>query len=224
LGVKISRKSLQKSVRYLAVGALILLVLTVVAANTGMIPEGLLIPVLTVVVLGFFLSVAAYAGSFVIVAMQNVADLPTMTFYPVAEDVPNDLAQKYAEAERKVLAGGFAVWGGLICIFAFGYLGSLIRGDPGGIVGAGIGVLITLAALVFLALSWLSAVEARQQAWRRLGRHRWEFLGYLAATVALAVLVAVGNHVIRTTQGHGAVMAFFILVVVRLRLIWKGLW
>jgi|ERR1700737_1057433 len=218
-----SRKSLQKSIRYLAVGALILLVLTVVAANVGMIPEGVLIPVLTVVLLTFFLSVAAYAGSFVIVAIQNAAAPPT-TFYPVAEDVPNDLAQNYAQAERKFLAGGFAVWGGLICIFAFGYLGSLIRGDAGGIVGAGIGVLITLAALMFLGRSWLSAVEARAQAWRVLGRHRWEFLGYLAATVALALLVAVGNHAIRTTPGHGTVMAFFIVVVVRLRMIWMGLW
>ena len=219
-----SRKSLQKSIRYLAVGALILLVLSVVAANVGMIPEGVLIPVLTVVLLTFFVSVAAYAGSFVIVAIDNAADLPTTTFYPVAEAVPDDLAQKYARAERSVLAGGLAVWGGLICIFVFGYLGSLIRGDAGGIVGAGLGVLITLAALMYLARSWLGAVEAREQVWRRLGRHRWEFLVYLAATVALAVLVAVGNHAIRTTPGHGAVMAVFILVVVRLRRIWIGLW
>lgn len=176
------------------------------------------------IVLTFFLSVAAYAGSFVMVAIDNAADLPTTTFYPVAEDVPDELAQRYARAERRVLAGGLAVWGGLICIFVFGYLGSLIRGDAGGIVGAGLGVLITMAAIVFLARSWLSAVEAREQAWRRLGRHRWEFLGYLVATVALAVLVAVGNHAIRTTPGHGAVMAVFIVVVVRLRMIWKGLW
>jgi hypothetical protein len=217
-------KSLQKSVRYFAIGSLLFLIVVIAAANFGVLPERLIPPVAGVAVITFFLSVAAYAGSFVIAATLGAGDFRTTTFYPVSEDVPEDLRQKYAQAERKLMAGGLAVWGGLICIFVFGYLGSLIRGDAGGIAGSVLGIVITLAAITFLGRSWLSAVQAREQAWKRLGRHRWELVAYLAVTVLFAVLVAIGNHAIRSTPGHGASMVLFIVVVVRLRMIWNGLW
>jgi hypothetical protein len=219
---RMRRKSLLKPLRYLAVGSFILLIVFMVTANAGLIPEQRLEPVGAVVVLTFFLSVAAYAGSFVIAARQGE---PSFSFYPVTSgDVPEEISEQYARAEQKVMAAGLAVWAGLICILAFGYLGSLIAGDAGGFVGVGLGVLITLAALAYLGRSWFSAAEARERAWRRIGRHRWEFLAYLAATVILAVLVATGNHLIRSTPGHGAALGFFTFVVVRLRMIWNRLW
>jgi hypothetical protein len=216
------RASLLKSARYFAVGSLILLVIAVLAANMRLIPEGQLEPVLGLFVLTFFLSVAAYAASFVVRARAGDR---SFTFYPLTDDnVPEDVTEQYARAEQRVVAGGLAIWAGLICILVFGYIGSLVARDAGGFAGAALGVLITLAALAYLGRSWFSAAQARERAWRRMGRHRWEFLAYLAATLVIAILVAIDNHIIRSTPGHAAALALFMLVAVRLRMIWSGLW
>ena len=121
------------------------------------------------------------------------------------------------------LGAGLGVWAGLISIIILGLLGSLISNTMA-MVGAAVGVGLTLLALLLFLRSTVRAYRDREALWLRLGRQRWQFAAYLAASFALAGFAGLTRYVYHSKLVTGAAIVVVFLLLIRLRLLLQDLW
>jgi len=211
--------NLLRITRIAAIASLVIFIVSLPLVWSGFVPAAAKLPLVTVAVIAFFGSVAAYVICFSYEFGQSTedeSDLATSTDLEDAEE-------KSLLAWEGSQAAGLRIWAGLISILVLGLIGSLISKEVG-VAGTAIGAALTLIAVALFVRSVVRFYRTRLDVWLQLGRRRWQFVAYLVATFALALAAGAGRYLYHSKAVTGAAIVIALLLLVRLRLFMQDLW